>query len=40
VRWLDRIERELNSIAADETKLVEEAMDQHGTELDGSSYGL
>ena len=40
VQWLDRIERELNSIAADETKLIEEMMDQHGTEFDASSYGL
>jgi len=40
VQWLDRIERELNSLAADETKLTEEMMGQHGTEFDASSYGL
>jgi len=40
VQWLDRIERELNSLVADETKLIEEMMGQHGTEFDASSYGL
>jgi methanol--5-hydroxybenzimidazolylcobamide Co-methyltransferase len=38
--WLDRIERELNSLAGDETRLTEEMMSQHGTEFDASTYGL
>jgi methanol--5-hydroxybenzimidazolylcobamide Co-methyltransferase len=40
VQWLDRIEKELDSLAAVETKLTEEMMSQHGTEFDASSYGL
>jgi len=39
-QWLDRIERELDSLPAEETKLVEEMMEQHGTEFRASSYGL
>jgi methanol--5-hydroxybenzimidazolylcobamide Co-methyltransferase len=38
--WLDRIERELESLAGDEAKLVEEMMGQHGVEFDAASYGL
>lgn len=40
VQWLDRIKRGLDSLADDETKLVGEMMDQHGTGFDTSSYGL
>jgi methanol--5-hydroxybenzimidazolylcobamide Co-methyltransferase len=40
VQWLDRIERELDSLAGEEVKLVEEMREQHGTEFDASSYGL
>ena len=39
-QWLDRLEREIGSLAGDETKFVEEMMGQHGTEFDASSYGL
>lgn len=40
VQWLDRIEKELDSLAPAETKVTEEMMSQHGTEFDASSYGL
>jgi methanol--5-hydroxybenzimidazolylcobamide Co-methyltransferase len=40
VQWLDRIERELDSLAGEEVKLLEEMREQHGTEFDASSYGL
>jgi hypothetical protein len=40
VQWLDRIERELNSLAADETILMEEMRGQHWPEFDLSSYGF
>jgi hypothetical protein len=40
VQWLDRIERELNSLATDETNLTDEMMRQHATEFDPSSYGF
>ena len=39
-QWLDRIERELDSLPADETKLIQEMIGQHGIEFDTSSYGL
>jgi methanol--5-hydroxybenzimidazolylcobamide Co-methyltransferase len=39
-QWLDRIERELDSLPAEEGNLVEEMMEQHGTEFRASSYGL
>ncbi len=39
-QWLDRIERELDSLATHETDLVDEMMAQHGAEFDRSSYGL
>jgi methanol--5-hydroxybenzimidazolylcobamide Co-methyltransferase len=39
-QWLDRIEKELESLAAAETELMEEMTGQHGTEFDRSSYGL
>ncbi len=38
--WLDRIERELDSLAGNEAKLMEEMMAQHGTEFDAPSYGF
>jgi methanol--5-hydroxybenzimidazolylcobamide Co-methyltransferase len=40
IEWLDRIERELDSLAGDEGKLLEEMRGEHGTEFDASSYGL
>ena len=39
-QWLDRIEKELDAMAGDETKLVEEMMGEHGAEFNASSYGL
>lgn len=38
--WLDRIERELDSLAGEETKLMEEMTAQHGPEFDAASYGF
>ena len=39
-QWLDRIERELESLANAETELTEEMMREHGNEFDAASYGL
>ncbi|MGA2116394.1 MAG: methyltransferase MtaB domain-containing protein [Bryobacteraceae bacterium] len=39
-QWLDRIERELESLVTAETELTEEMTGQHGNEFDKSSYGL
>jgi len=39
-QWLDRIERELESLARAEAELMEEMTSQRGTEFDRSSYGL
>ena len=38
--WLDRIERELESLAGGEAMLLEEMMDQHAADFAPSSYGF
>jgi len=38
--WLDRIERELESLAGEEAKVMDEMTAQHGTEFDAPSYGF
>jgi len=39
-QWLDRIERELDSLPAAESELLAEMREQRAHEFDPSSYGL